>query len=85
MALFSKKNSGQTAKERLKLSLVADRAGCSPEVMEKIKEEIIVVISKYIEIDEDGMDIKVTPPSGNTSGPAIYANIPIKRTRSLRG
>ena len=32
---FKKKNSGDAAKERLKLLLVSDRANCSPDVMEK--------------------------------------------------
>ena len=34
MDLFKKKNSGDIAKDRLKLLLVSDRANCSPEVME---------------------------------------------------
>ena len=43
---FRKKNSGNIAKDRLKLVLVSDRANCSPEVMELIKNDIIHVISK---------------------------------------
>ena len=57
MGLFDmfKKNkaSGSVAKDRLKLVLVSDRAGCSPEIMEALKNEIIQVISKYMEIDTD--------------------------------
>ena len=45
--LFKKKNSGGVAKDRLKLLLVSDRANCSPDVMEMIKNDIINVISKY--------------------------------------
>ena len=45
---FRKKSSGDVAKDRLKFVLVSDRANCSPEVMEKIKNDIIQVISKYI-------------------------------------
>ena len=52
-----KKTSGNTAKDRLKLVLVSDRANCSPETMELIKNDIIKVISKYMEIDTDGLDI----------------------------
>lgn len=43
--LFKKKNSGDVAKDRLKLLLVSDRANCSPDVMELIKNDIINVIS----------------------------------------
>ena len=57
---FKKKQSGSTAKDRLKLVLVSDRAGCSPEVMEKIKNDIIAVISKYIEIVPEDFDVKMT-------------------------
>ena len=51
MDIFRKKSSGDVAKDRLKLLLVSDRADCSPDVMEAIKNDIIQVISKYMEID----------------------------------
>ena len=47
--LFKKKGSSDVAKDRLKLLLVSDRANCSPEVMEMIKNDIIKVISKYMD------------------------------------
>lgn len=58
--LFKKKSSGTIAKDRLKLLLVSDRANCSPDVMEMIKNDIIQVISKYMEIDAEGLDIQIT-------------------------
>ena len=45
---FRKKSSGETAKDRLKLVLVSDRSSCSPEIMERIKNDIIEVLSKYV-------------------------------------
>ena len=48
------------AKDRLKLLLVSDRSNCSPETMELIKNDIIQVISKYMEIDPEGLDIQIT-------------------------
>ena len=57
--LFKKKGSGDVAKDRLKLLLVSDRANCSPEVMEMIKNDIIKVISKYMVIDAEGLDIQI--------------------------
>ena len=78
---FKKKASGSVAKDRLKLVLVSDRAGCSPEIMEQIKNDIIAVISRYIEIDQEGLDIKITQIQSETDAgtvPALYANIPIK-------
>lgn len=78
---FKRKNSGEVAKDRLKFVLVSDRANCSPEVMEKIKNDIINVISKYMEIDTDALDIQITQTESegdNGKVPALYANIPIK-------
>ena len=69
------------AKDRLKLVLVSDRANCSPDLMEQIKNDIINVLSKYVEIDQNGLDIKIeqTESEGNNgSVPALFANIPIK-------
>ena len=78
---FKKKTSSNVAKDRLKLVLVSDRAGCSSEILEQIKNDIIAVISKYIEIDLEGLDIKITQTESdgnNGSVPALFANIPIK-------
>lgn len=82
---FKRKSSGNVAKDRLKLVLVSDRANCSPEIMEQIKNDIINVISKYVEIDAEGLDIKITQTESegnNGTVPALYANIPIKDIRS---
>ncbi len=82
--IFKKKNSGNVAKDRLKLLLVSDRANCSPEIMEQIKNDIINVIKKYMEIDCDGLDIQITQTESDTengSVPALIANIPIKEVR----
>ena len=87
MDFFRKKPSGQQAVDRLKLVLVSDRANCSPEIMEQIKNEIIQVISKYVEIDTEGLDIKIEQTeseSRNGSVPAICANIPVKEIRGKR-
>lgn len=82
--MFKKKPSGNVAKDRLKLLLVSDRANCSPEIMELIKNDIINVIKKYMEIDCEGLDIQITQTeSEGTNGavPALIANIPIKEVK----
>ena len=81
MDLFRKKTSSDIAKDRLKLLLVSDRENCSPETMELIKNDIIKVIAKYMEIDSEGLDIQITQTESdgnNGSVPALIANIPIK-------
>lgn len=87
MDFFKKKTSSNIAKDRLKLVLVSDRAGCSPEIMEQIKNDIIGVISRYIEIDQDGLDIKITQTESdinNGNVPVLYANIPIKDMKNQK-
>ncbi len=80
---FFNRNSGTSknvAKERLKLVLVHDRTNCSPRFLEMIKGDIIKVISDYMEIDEEGLDIKLTKTrkgGKNSSISALVANIPI--------
>ncbi len=81
MDFFRRKSSGDVAKDRLKLLLISDRANCSPEVMELIKNDIIKVISKYMEIDCENLDIQITQTESdgqNGHVPALCANIPIK-------
>lgn len=81
MDFFKRKSSGDVAKDRLKLLLVSDRANCSPDVMEMIKNDIIQVISKYMEIDAEGLDIQITQTESEGSNgkvPALFANIPIR-------
>lgn len=84
---FRRKTSSNVAKDRLKLVLVSDRANCTPEIMEQMKNDIIQVISKYVEIDTDGLDIKITQTESegnNGSVPALFANIPIKDMKSYK-
>ena len=59
MDLFKKKSSGNVAKDRLKLVLVSDRANCSSEMMEMMKKDIIEVISRYMDIDAEALDVKI--------------------------
>ena len=72
--------SKDAAKERLHLVLMQDRANVSADFLDLMKQEIIEVIKKYIDIDESAMDVRLTNKENNdgTNGaPALYANIPI--------
>ena len=73
-------NSKDTAKERLHLVLMQDRANVSVDFLELMKQEIIDVIKKYIDIDESAIDVRLTNKEnedGTNGAPALYANIPI--------
>ena len=74
------KESSDTAKERLHLVLMQDRANVSADFLELMKQEIIEVIKKYIDVDEEAIDVHLTNKSnddGTVGAPALYANIPI--------
>lgn len=49
--------SRQIAKERLQLVLVHDRIKISPAMLDQMKDELITVISRYVEIDADGVEV----------------------------
>ena len=73
-------SSKDTAKERLHLVLMQDRANVSVDFLDLMKQEILDVIKKYIEVDENSIDVRLTnkPNGDGTNGaPALYANIPI--------
>ncbi len=73
-------NSKDAAKERLHLVLMQDRANVSTDFLELMKQEIIEVIKKYIEVDESAIDVRLTNKEnedGTNGAPALYANIPI--------
>ncbi len=58
--LFNKEEqkSKNVAKDRLKLVLIHDRAMLSSGVLEQMKDDIIAVISKYVDIDRDALNIE---------------------------
>ncbi|HHX61857.1 MAG TPA: cell division topological specificity factor MinE [Epulopiscium sp.] len=82
MKLFGRKEqSGEAAKDRLKLLLIHDRMNCSTELLEMMKADIIAVISKYVDIDNDEFNIEIAAMETDEThkkSPVLSANIPIK-------
>ena len=74
--IFDKKpRSGEIAKNRLQLVLIQDRMNTSPEIVEQLKSDILEVMLKYVDIDEDELDIDMTDAEETAS---LVCNIPIK-------
>ena len=76
----SESKSKDAAKERLHLVLMQDRANISADFLALMKQEIIEVIKKYIDVDENAIDVRLTNKSnedGTTGAPVLYANIPV--------
>lgn len=81
--------SKDTAKERLHLVLMQDRANVSADFLDLMKQEIIEVIKKYVVVDEKEIDVRLTNQAnddGTNGAPALYANIPIVNIKNdLKG
>lgn len=77
--LFNKKTSKNVAKERLQLILIHDRIQLSPREMEEMKKEILLVVSKYVEVDDQELMISLQRKDEDM---ALHADIPIKNRRS---
>ena len=80
-----RKKSNEIAKDRLKILLISDRVNCSQEMLELIKQDIAKVISKYMKIDAQSMEIQISKTEAkgrNAKNPSLYANIPILELKS---
>lgn len=78
--IFKRKSSKEIAKDRLKILLISDRVNCSAETLEMIKHDIAKVISKYMKIDANSMEIQISKTGSREKGnlnPVLNANIPI--------
>jgi len=65
--------------------LIHDRSTFSPQFLEMMKSEIIQVIRKYLDVEEELLDIqltKTTSEDGERIVPALVANIPIRAMKS---
>ncbi len=83
MKIFSKKEqSGKIAHDRLKVVLIHDRANISPEVMDNLKNDIIKVISNYMEINQHDMEISL---ANDDDSVALVANIPVSSMKHDKG
>lgn len=68
------------AKNRLKLVLMHDRTQLSPALLEQMRDEMVEVISKYVEIDKSALELNLESDDSNTV--ALVANIPVLRARA---
>jgi cell division topological specificity factor len=71
-------NSKEDARNRLKLVLMHDRSKLEPGTLEKMRDEMVEVISRYVEIDRDALDLNL---ENETNTIALIANIPILRNK----
>lgn len=72
--------SKHVAKERLRLVLVHDRASVSPQLLQALKEDILRVVSNYVEVDEKNLEVQI---DRTDRAVALVASIPIKRLKRV--
>ncbi len=69
------KRSAESAKERLQLVLIHDRTDLSPAELNSLKDELIQVISRHVEIDADAVQIDVEHDGRSQR---LVADIPLR-------
>lgn len=77
----SRKKSASAAKERLQLVLVHDRADLTPARLESLKDEMIDLISRYVDIDRGSVEIALTQDRNEQR---LVADIPLNTDRRRR-
>ena len=82
--IFKKENSKDDAKNRLKLVLIQDRAMLPSGVLENMKDDILKVLSKYVEIEKSKLNIDICPYDEDPRKIALVANIPIVKASSVK-
>jgi cell division topological specificity factor len=74
-------SSAQAAKERMKLVLIHDRTDLTPGALEQLKDELIEVISRHIEIDPNAVHIEMAQDGRQQR---LIADIPLRTARRRR-
>ena len=79
--LFGRKNSAESAKERLQLVLIHDRTDLTPAELDSLRDDLIATISRHVEIDVQAMQIGVEHDGRSQR---LVADIPIKSAARRR-
>jgi cell division topological specificity factor len=70
------------ARNRLKLVLMHDRTQLSPALLEQMRDDMVDVISKYVEIDKNALELNLENMETGSNTIALVASIPVLRARA---
>jgi len=74
--LFGDKGSGDVARQRMQVVLMHDRMDVTPDIMESLKNDILSVLARYMEIDQSSIKVDLEQEKGYT---ALVSNVQVKR------
>ncbi len=75
------KKSAQSARERLQLVLIHDRTDLTPAELDELKNELIAVIARHIDIDPEAVRIELAREGREQR---LVADIPLRNTEKRR-
>jgi cell division topological specificity factor len=76
--IFGRKNSADSAKERLQLVLIHDRTDLTPAELDSLRDDLIATISRHVAIDVKAMQFGVEHDGRSQR---LVADIPLKAAR----
>lgn len=68
----------ETAINRLRVVLMQDRTNLTPELLEKMRKELIDLLSKYVEMDKDALELNFEQEGDQM---ALMLSIPVLRAK----
>ena len=82
--LFGRKTSKDNAKRRLEAVIMIDRCELEPDLMQKLQEEILQVITKYMVVEDDSLTCKLGS-EGDRNAISVQAHVKaLRRSSGLR-
>lgn len=76
--MLGRNKSANSAKSRLQVVLIHDRANLSPGLLESLRDEIVAVISRHVDIDPSGVRLEMEKDGRQHR---LVADIPLKPAR----
>lgn len=74
----TEENAKDVACNRLRVVLMQDRTNLTPELLQRMRKELIELLSKYVEMDKDALELNLDQEDGQM---ALMLSIPVIRAK----